>query len=150
MTSELEGGEGSASCPGCSFPPGKTRYPYYRSGWTPGLGWIGAENLAPTGIRFQTPQLVASRYTDWATRPIICLESYSLTSVPTLHRKSLASVQYKTIVWESICLLIPYSTQIHFVWGIRNSLTLRWLMSYIYGAPILDFSRSHTTTQHSR
>jgi hypothetical protein len=29
------------------------------------------------------------------------------------------------------------------------SLTLRWLMSYIYGAPILDVSRSHTT-QHSR
>jgi len=32
----------------------------------------------------------------------------------------------------------------------QNSLTLRWLMSYIYGAPILDVSRSHTTTQHSR
>ena len=32
------------------------------------------------------------------------------------------------------------------VWG----LTLRRLMSYIYGAPILDVSRSHTTTQHSR
>ena len=31
-----------------------------------------------------------------------------------------------------------------------ESLTLRWLMSYIYGAPILDVSRSHTTTQHSR
>ena len=30
------------------------------------------------------------------------------------------------------------------------SLTLRRLMSYIYGAPILDVSRSHTTTQHSR
>ena len=30
------------------------------------------------------------------------------------------------------------------------SLTLRQLMSYIYGAPILDVSRSHTTTQHSR
>ena len=29
-------------------------------------------------------------------------------------------------------------------------LTLRVLMSYIYGAPILDVSRSHTTTQHSR
>ena len=28
--------------------------------------------------------------------------------------------------------------------------TLRRLMSYIYGAPILDVSRSHTTTQHSR
>ena len=29
-------------------------------------------------------------------------------------------------------------------------LTLRRLMSYIYGAPILDVSRSHTTTHHSR
>jgi len=29
-----------------------------------------------------------------------------------------------------------------------GSLTLRLLMSYIYGAPILDVSRSHTTTQH--
>jgi len=29
-------------------------------------------------------------------------------------------------------------------------LTLRRLMSYIYGAPILDVSRSHTTTQHGR
>jgi len=32
----------------------------------------------------------------------------------------------------------------------RTKLTLRRLMSYIYGAPILDVSRSHTTTQHSR
>ena len=31
-----------------------------------------------------------------------------------------------------------------------KSLTFRQLMSYIYGAPILDVSRSHTTTQHSR
>ena len=29
-------------------------------------------------------------------------------------------------------------------------LTLRLLMSYIYGAPILDVSRSHTTTRHIR
>ena len=33
---------------------------------------------------------------------------------------------------------------------IINPLTLILLMSYIYGAPILDVSRSHTTTQHSR
>ena len=33
-----------------------------------------------------------------------------------------------------------------------QTLTLRLLMSYIhiYGAPILDVSRSHTTTHHSR
>ena len=32
----------------------------------------------------------------------------------------------------------------------RRRLTLRSLTLYIYGAPILDVSRSHTTTQHSR
>ena len=31
-----------------------------------------------------------------------------------------------------------------------KSLTIRLLMSYIYGAPILDVSRSYTTTRHSR
>jgi hypothetical protein len=31
-----------------------------------------------------------------------------------------------------------------------KSLTLRLLMLYMYGAPILDVARSHTTTQHSR
>jgi len=31
-----------------------------------------------------------------------------------------------------------------------KSLTLRLLMSYTYGAPILDVSGSHTTTHHSR
>ena len=41
----------------------------------------------------------------------------------------------------------------HFLHVIRirvKSLTVRLLMSYIYGAPILDVSRSHTTTHHSR
>jgi len=33
---------------------------------------------------------------------------------------------------------------------IHKCLTLRRLTSYIYGAPILDVSRSHTATQHSR
>jgi len=37
-----------------------------------------------------------------------------------------------------------------FEFNIQTELTLRRLMSYIYGAPILDVSRSHTTTQHSR
>jgi hypothetical protein len=38
------------------------------------------------------------------------------------------------------------------VTGVPPGLTLRRLMSYIYtyGAPILDVSRSHTTTQHRR
>ena len=34
--------------------------------------------------------------------------------------------------------------------SVLTRLTLRSLTLYIYGAPILDVSRSHTTTQHSR
>jgi len=30
LTSALEGGEGSASHPGCTLPPGKIQYPFYR------------------------------------------------------------------------------------------------------------------------
>ena len=43
-----------------------------------------------------------------------------------------------------LCRLHSFLTQV------THSLPLRRLMSYIYGAPILDVSRSHTTTQHSR
>ena len=40
---------------------------------------------------------------------------------------------------------------LHFVsTTLVSYLTLRRLMSYIYGAPILDVSSSHTTTQNSR
>ena len=52
-----------------------------------------------------------------------------------------------------ICYLLVLLGAHHFfpVNRIRvKSLNLRLLMSYIYGAPILDVSRSHTTTQHSR
>jgi len=51
-----------------------------------------------------------------------------------------------------ICYLLALSAH-HFLHVSRirvKSLTLRLLMSYIYGALILDVSRSHTTTQHSR
>ena len=55
---------------------------------------------------------------------------------------------------NSICYLLALLAQ-HFLHVSRirvKSLTFRRLMSYIYihGAPILDVSRSHTTTQHSR
>jgi len=52
-----------------------------------------------------------------------------------------------------ICYLLALLGAHHFlhVGRIRvKLLTFRLLMSYIYGAPILDVSRSHTTTQHSR
>ena len=52
-----------------------------------------------------------------------------------------------------ICCLPALLGANHFLHVSRikvKSLPLRVLMSYIYGAPILDVSRSHTTTQHSR
>ena len=52
-----------------------------------------------------------------------------------------------------ICYLLALLGAHHFphVSRIRvKLLTFRLLMSYIHGAPILDVSRSHTTTQHSR
>jgi len=51
-----------------------------------------------------------------------------------------------------ICYLLALLAH-HFLHVSRirvKSLTIRLLMSYIYGAPILDVSRSHTTTQQSR
>jgi len=51
-----------------------------------------------------------------------------------------------------ICYLLALLAH-HFLHVSRirvKSLTIRLLMSYIYGAPILDVSRSYTTTQHSR
>ena len=52
-----------------------------------------------------------------------------------------------------ICYLLALLGAHHFLHVSRigvKLLTFRLLMSYICGAPILDVSRSHTTTQHSR
>jgi len=52
-----------------------------------------------------------------------------------------------------ICYLLALLGANHFLHVSRirvQLLTLRLLMSYVYGALILDVSRSHTTTQHSR
>ena len=52
-----------------------------------------------------------------------------------------------------ICYLLALLGAHHFLHVSRirvKLLTFRRLMSYIYGAPILDVSRSHTTTQYSR
>ena len=52
MTTAIEGGEGSASRPGRSLPPGKDTVPIVQEAeWSPGPVWTGTENLAPAGIR---------------------------------------------------------------------------------------------------
>jgi len=53
------------------FTPGKDPVPTVEAGWAPGPVWIGVENLAPPGFNTHTVQPVVSRYTDYATRPML-------------------------------------------------------------------------------
>jgi len=63
-------GEGSASCPGRSLPLGKTRYALYRRlGEPQGRSGQVQKISPPPGFDPRTVQPVASRYTDYATRP---------------------------------------------------------------------------------
>jgi hypothetical protein len=83
MTTALEGGEGSASRPDRSLPSGKCRYPLYRRlGGPQGRSGQVRKISSPPGFDPRTAQPVASRYTDYATRPtliiIIAATVYSL------------------------------------------------------------------------
>jgi hypothetical protein len=71
MTAALEEGEWSAARPGCTLPPGKNRYPFYRRLGGPQGRSVQAENLVPTGIRSRTVQPVVSSYNVWTTRPTL-------------------------------------------------------------------------------
>jgi len=68
-------------------------------------------------------------------RSITCSECMSVALV-NQHIKYM----HRIVLSFVACLVLQYI----------STLTLRRLMSYIYGAPILDVSRPHTTTQHSR
>jgi hypothetical protein len=66
---------------------------------------------------------------------------------------SLYSINPLNAELNPICYLLALLEAHHFLHVSRirvKSLTLRLLISYVNGAPILDVSRSHTTTQHSR
>ena len=70
LTTEPKGSEGSASRSGCSLPPGKTRYTlYWRLGGHQGRSGQVRNISSSPGIDPRTVQPVASRYTDYATRP---------------------------------------------------------------------------------
>jgi len=85
----------------------------------------------------------------------VCFEvCYQLQNILIL--KQTETVNPSNPELNPICYLLALLAH-HFLHVSRirvKSLLLRLLMSYIYtyiyGAPILDVSRSHTTTQHSR
>jgi len=80
-------------------------------------------------------------------------------------RSDLCLINARTVPVDPLYLINPLNAELnpicyllallahHFLRVCRimvKLLTLRLLMSYIYGAHILDVSRSHTTTHHSR
>ena len=71
----------------------------------------------------------------------------------TLHISKMFVINPLKPELNPICYLLALLGAHHFLHVSRirvKLLTFRLLMSYIYGAPILDVSRSHTTTQYSR
>jgi len=85
-----------------------------------------------------------------------CLVNLNTTSPFFLKKKTCRSLKYRKPLnaeLNPICCLLALLGAHHFLHVSRirvKSLTVRLLMSYIHGAPILDVSRSHTTTHHSR
>jgi len=96
MTNGTRRGLGVSVTPRPLFTPGKDLVPIVQeAGRAPGPVWTGAENLAPPpGFDLRTIQPVASRYTDYATRPtrykilhckvtcLACNLPLNLTSLP--------------------------------------------------------------------
>ena len=83
MTTALERGEGSASRPGRSLHPGKTRYPLYRKLDGPQGRCEQVRKISsPPGFDPRTVQRVASRYTDYVTRPTQKRRLLRITAIP--------------------------------------------------------------------
>ena len=80
-------GEGVSVTPRPLFAPGKTRYPLYRRlGEPQGRSGQVRKISPPPGFDPRTLQPVASRYTDYATRPTV-LGDESIRYLPPLHIK---------------------------------------------------------------
>ena len=144
MTTALEGDKGSGSRPGRSLPPGKTRYPLYRrlSGPQVRSGQV-RKISSPPGFDPRVVQSVAqslyrlSYPTKWST-----ISFSQMTPLFEVGQCTPSSLN------QSVWVYVWFAERLYKL--VEACLTLRLLMSYIYGAPILDVSRSHTTTQHSR
>ena len=103
--------------------------------------------------------MVPQIMTQWNKQPTLSSHGIGLLPLPLITRVRVDAT--KVLKWifnpfnpelNLICYLLALLAH-HFLHVSRimvKSLTLRLLMSYIYGAHILDVSRSHTTTQHSR
>ena len=145
------------------------------AGRVPVLVWTGAENFAPNGIRssdrparshspyrlrYPGPLYLTKKNIDFTSETLEhSISSHSLVSLSLscslfVYPQHYESTRFLHTPWHPCGrqYLVP-SPSVKLICHIAvfiAKLTLRRLMSYIYGAPILDVSRSHTTTLHSR
>ena len=121
-----------------------------------------------TGIKFwfhkTEGQIYVKRERERKTVSSCCIICSSGTNQPLtipVHRITILYHTFSPLTYlnplnpelNPICYLLALLGAHHFLHISRirvKLLTFRLLKSYIYGAPILDVSRSHTTMQHSR
>ena len=125
MTMALEGGEGSASCPGHSLPTRKTRYPLYRRlGGPQGQSGQVRKISPPPGLNPHNVQPVASCYTDYATWPtqhviaVLIMFSYKLKGISRAGPRHVGT-SGRLIIWPLGRPIIwyPLKLQTFFDWG---------------------------------
>ena len=114
--------EGSASRPGRSLPPGKTRYLLYRRlGWPQGRSGQAGKISLPPGFDPRIVQPVASRYTNYPTRTTKHVDNRKNGRGVTLTPHSFQCNGQERV---ELCLYSPYepyglyrasvSTRLHF------------------------------------
>jgi len=124
------------------------------------LSWleVGTDRLSRNvGKELRPCAALCSKRTRISSTSRRKLETSQVNYISVIYKvmqKSLDSRRFNPLKPElnPICYLLALLVH-HFLHVSRirvKLLTIRLLMSYIYGAPILDVSRSHTTTQHSR
>ena len=112
------------------------------------------ETIGPLAVHFGTILSWTVSFTVWSVGPRASLSILELLIRRIImdHLKLLILFNPLNPELNPICYFLALLAH-HFLHVSRirvKSLTLRLIMSYIYGAPILDVSRSHTTTHHSR
>jgi len=128
----------------------------------PLLGWMRSLPTEPVRSRIVCSARLSSYKVSRPYLRLQCLSRlHSLRLICEGHRQrwycQIFQLKFNPLKPElnPICYLLALLAAHHFLHVSRirvKLLTCRLLMSYIYiyGAPILDVSRSHTTTQHSR
>ena len=112
MTTALEEGEGLASRPGCSLPPGMIRYTLYRRLGGPQGRYGQVRKISPPpGFDPRTVQLVASRYTDYANRHFFEYEGTDKMKTQLLLWDFMLSLRWLTTliysgIWRRIRLYV--------------------------------------------